>query len=364
MSNTYWSNKYLAGERGYYQTANVFNPFTNKPINQDSLAFKLLSNFSFDKEKNILVPFDKSNFIYNDYLERWISKNYKLKKKDLKPTEEDLKLRKKWFDQAYNQPEKFAKVKPERVNLQMSRNLDLNKNTKAAPEIKSRISNKNLDIMKSFKVNPEVNIKISKRNLDLNKNSKLSSEIKSKVSNKNLDIMKSSKVKPEKLNRFSRLDTMQNGPSEIMLLEAPPIIKSEKKPRKSRKKIELEDISDLTSERAIRVQKRFDDIVKSREFKNILELLLETKNKLYHDVDNKKRIKFTINDAPQNKLSQLFRSFENINSLAKLNNAIKNYNNIFSTFKFENKKVEPFSTAWFYAKDHDQLVEDFGRTIN
>ena len=324
MSDTYWSDKYLAGERGLYDTANVFNPFTNKPINQDSLAFKLLSNFSYDKEKNILVPFDKSNFIYNDYLERWISKNYKLKKKDLKPNEEDLALRKKWFNQAYNQPEKFAKAKPEKINLQMSRNLDLNKNTKASPEMKS------------------------------------------KVSNKNLDIMKSSKVKPEKLDRFSRLDTMQNGPSEILLLEAPPVVKSEasKKPRKSRKKIELEDISDLTSERAIRVQKRFDDIVKSREYKNILELLLETKNKLYHDVDNKKRIKFTINDTPQNKLSQLLRSFENINSLAKLNNAIKNYNNIFSTFKFENKKVEPFSTAWFYARDHDEIMNNFGQIIN
>lgn len=308
---------FLSGNRGYYQSVNLFNPLNNKAIKKDSMAFKLLSNFSYDKENNILIPNDKSNFTFNEYLNRWLSNDYgrrsvpggaspspKIKKKDAKPDNEELALRKKYYDMAFNddKPQKFAKVP--RVSVSFT--------SKMEEPIYSNTKNKSQKFVKT--------------------------------SSRDLDILNNTKLAPE----FTQREVKEKN----------------KKPRKPRKKMELEGISDITSDASLQIQKKLSDVVRSREYQNIIELLQETKNKLYHDSDNKKRIKFTVNDEPQNKLISLFRTFENINSLAKLKLAIKNYNSIFSTFKFEEKTIKPFSTAWFYARDHDQLVEDFGQTIN
>ena len=298
---------FKSGNRGFYQTVNLFNPLTNKAIKRDSIAFKLLSNFSYDKDNNILIPNDKSNFTFNEYLNRWLSNDYKIKKKDLKPDDEELALRKKYYDIAYSDdnPVKFAKT-------------------------------------------PKVSVSFSsKMEEPIYSNTKNTSQRFVKTSSRDLDILKNTKPAAESYDRYSKLGEVK-----------------QKKPRKPRKKMELEDINDITSDASLKIQKKLADVVRSREYQNIIELLQETKNKLYHDSDNKKRIKFTVNDEPENKLIKLFRTFENINSLAKLKLAVKNYNAILSTFKFENKVVAPFSTAWFYARDHDQLVEDFGQIIS
>lgn len=295
---------FLFGNRGYYQSVNLFNPLNNKAIKKDSIAFKLLSNFSYDKENNILIPNDKSNFTYNEYLNRWLSNDYKVKKKDLKPDAKELALRKKYYDMAFNddKPVKFAKVPKVSVSFSSKMEEPIYTNTK-------------------------------------NKSKKLV-----KTSSRDLDILNNTKAAPEFTQREVKT--------------------TNKKPRKPRKKMELEDINDITSDASLKIQKKLADVVRSREYQNIIELLQETKNKLYHDSDNKKRIKFTVNDEPQNKLITLFRTFENINSLAKLKLAVKNYNSIFSTFKFEEKEVKPFSTAWFFIRDFDEILNDYGRTIN
>ena len=98
------SSDYLSGKPDYYQTNNLFNPWTNKPISKNSTVYKFLTTFKYDPSKNILVPFDKSDFVSNIYLGRWLSKKYKLKKSDYKPDAEELAKRKK----AMNTYNKFA----------------------------------------------------------------------------------------------------------------------------------------------------------------------------------------------------------------------------------------------------------------
>jgi hypothetical protein len=324
-------SKYLTGDRGFYQTQNLFNPLTNKAIKRDSIAFKLLSNFSYDKDNNILIPNDKSNFTFNEYLNRWLSNDYgrrsvpggaspspKIKKKDLKPDDEELALRKKYYDMAYSEdkPIKFAKAPKVSVSFTSKMEEPIYSNTKNKSEMKTQVSQRDSAPLFEHAV-------------------------------REVDILKNTKPAAESYDSFSKLNEVK-----------------QKKPRKPRKKMELEGISDITSDASLKIQKKLADVVRSREYQNIIELLQETKNKLYHDYDNKKRIKFTVNDEPQNKLISLFRTFENINSLAKLKLAVKNYNNIFSTFKFEEKAVAPFSTSWFYARDHDEILNSYGRTIN
>ena len=249
-----------------YQTKNLFSPITQRVIVVNSPAFKSLTRdttFTYDKEKNILVPDNKTNYIFNEYLGRWFHKDYKLKPVHKPPTEKEKEKLKKAY-------ETF-----DRISKELS----------PAP-------------------------------------------------------MKFSKVKPERKVAFMETTTKESKPEQTWSSE--------------------------------RQYKNFQNIIKSPEYKDIIELLNETNDKLYYDYNNTKEIKY-IKDSKE-PLLKLFKNFENINSGIKLEEAVKSYNTIFNTFKWFqtlNKKKEPsplpkiqqFSTAWYFINNYDEILNRYGRTM-
>lgn len=281
-----------------YQTKNLFSPITQRVIIVNSPAFKSLTRdttFTYDKEKNILVPDNKTNYIFNEYLGRWFHKDYKLKPVHKPPTEKEKeKLKKAYetFDRISKElspaPMKFSKVKPERKVAFME-----------TTTMESKPKTYDIDDKDSYNV------------FRANRDSKI------------------------------RADRIKNQPQPFT----------------------------WSSERQY---KNFQNIIKSPEYKDIIELLNETNDKLYSDYNNTKEIKY-IKDSKES-LLKLFKNFENINSGIKLEEAVKSYNTIFNTFKWFqtlNKKKEPsplpkiqqFSTAWYFINNYDEILNRYGRTM-
>jgi hypothetical protein len=332
---------------GQYQTKNLFSPITQRVISINSPAFKSLTRdttFKYDKKKNILVPDNKTNYIFNNYLGRWFHKDYKLKKDHKPPTAKDVdKLNK-------------AKATYSRISEELRRDEVRAKAKAKAPPATKHNDYSFLDDPELLKeLNADRNAKIAKMR-DL-KRGEFMGDSKPTTTNNLPEPVKFTKVKPERANMSYTFTTLP----ERFGTRLTRVTK-----KYDNLDFEKPGIDNLTNRKYYRI---IIEINTSNAYKQILKILEENNNRLYWDNNNTKKIKYTYNTdhfyidhKKVNKLLKVFLLLKN-DSDSYLNN-YQAYYSIFNTLKFDKdliKKVEPKSSAAKFIKYYDEILNKYGR---
>jgi hypothetical protein len=190
-----------------------------------------------------------------------------------------------------------------------------------------------------------------------------------------------SKPKPEKMEMQSLLKTInESSPARAphwrprvlatpALGELPLVSKPKVRPEKVNMQysfISKEMKAPESSYKSNRNYKILNEISNSEQYKNILDILDTYKNRLYYDDKDKKRLQYTLEGSDGESLSNLFRTFENIDSKEKLDKAVKAYNTIFKNLQLDIrdvKKIENYSSAKFFIRDFDEILSTYGATL-
>lgn len=180
-----------------------------------------------------------------------------------------------------------------------------------------------------------------------------------------------SKPKPEKMEMQSLLKTFNELLPPIPLAQPvePLVSKQKVKPEKVNMQYSFtskEMKAPESSYKSNRNYKILNEISNSEQYKNILDILDTYKNRLYYDDKDKKRLKYTLGGSEGESLSNLFRTFENIDSKEKLDKAVKAYNTIFKNLQLDIRdveKIQSMSSARFFVRDFDEILSTYGETL-